>query len=142
MRFAHRTKRFSPSAKGFARVRNDHHSELAEDYVELIDELIQEKGEARAVDMAKRIGVSHVTVSKTIGRLKEVGLVTCEPYRSVFLTMEGRAMAEKSRQRHRTVMNFLMTLGISEDMAAVDAEGIEHHVSETTLQAMDRFNRR
>ena len=69
----------------FSRTRADHSRELAEDYVELIDELITEKGEARAVDLADRLGVSHVTVSRTVRRLMRDGYVSAEPYRSIFL---------------------------------------------------------
>lgn len=123
----------------FERTRSDHQTELMEDYVELIDELIRDKGEARAVDIAKRLGVSHVTVSRTIGRLRDAGLVTAKPYRAIFLTEAGRAIAERSRRRHHIVINFLLKLGVPESVAVVDAEGIEHHVSETTLKAMQSF---
>jgi DtxR family manganese transport transcriptional regulator len=123
----------------FERTRQDHSRENAEDYVELIEALIAEKGEARAVDLAQRLGVSHVTVSKKIQRLQREGLVTSKPYRSIFLTEEGRRMAEDSRMRHALVLDFLRALGVSGETAEVDAEGIEHHVSQETLNAMARF---
>lgn len=123
----------------FQRTRDDHSRENAEDYVELIESLIRETGEARAVDLAERLGVSHVTVSKTIQRLKREGLVTTQPYRSIFLTDEGLRLAEASRERHRMVLEFLDALGVSKPAAEIDAEGIEHHVSEETLAAMRRF---
>lgn len=126
----------------FQRTREDHSRENAEDYVELIDALIAESGEARAVDLAERLGVSHVTVSKTVRRLQRAGLVTTQPYRSIFLTDEGRQMAEASRERHKLVLAFLESLGVSSDTAEVDAEGIEHHVSEETLNAMRKFVKR
>jgi DtxR family manganese transport transcriptional regulator len=123
----------------YRRTREDHSRENAEDYLELIGDLIDTKGEARAVDLAEKLGVSHVTVGKTIRRLVREGLVTAEPYRSIFLTDEGRRIAEVSRRRHETVVAFLLALGVSTDAAEVDAEGIEHHVSEETLEAMRRF---
>jgi DtxR family transcriptional regulator, manganese transport regulator len=123
----------------FQRVREDHSRENAEDYVELIEALIEETGEARAVDLAKRLAVSHVTVSKTVQRLQREGLVTSEPYRSIFLTDEGSRMARKSRERHALVLQFLAKLGVSPETAEIDAEGIEHHVSRETLDAMQRF---
>lgn len=126
----------------FQRTREDHSRENAEDYVELIDALISENGEARAVDLAERLGVSHVTVSKTVQRLQREGLVTTQPYRSIFLTDEGRLMAEASRERHRLVLAFLESLGVSSDTAEIDAEGIEHHVSDETLDAMRNFVKR
>lgn len=123
----------------FQRTRDDHSRENAEDYVELIDALIQETGEARAVDLAERLGVTHVTVSKTVQRLQREGLVTSQPYRSIFLTEEGKQMAEESRRRHAMVLRFLRALGVPDDVAEADAEGIEHHVSKETLSAMQRF---
>lgn len=129
-------------ATGFQAARMHHAHEIAEDYVELIDDLIQERGEARSVDMAKRLGVSHVTVVKTIKRLREGGLVHNQPYRAIFLTPEGRALASNCRQRHKLVVRFLLALGVPPHVAEIDAEGIEHHVSAETLEAMRHFTRR
>lgn len=126
------------STNRFQRTREDHSRELAEDYVEMIDALIREKGEARAVDIAVRLGVSHVTVAKTIQRLQREGLVTAERYRSIFLTVAGSRLAVASQERHELVLAFLRSIGVGEDIADVDAEGIEHHVSEETLAAMRR----
>lgn len=123
----------------FRRTREDHSRELAEDYVELIDELQLEKGEARAVDLAERLGVSHVTVSRTVRRLVRDGYVLAEPYRSIFLTDQGRELAAASRSRHAQVVAFLLALGVPAEVAEWDAEGIEHHVSQQTLEAMRRF---
>lgn len=124
------------STNRFQRTRDDHSRERAEDYVELIDSLIREKGEARAVDMAERLGISHVSVSRTLQRLKREGFVTAEPYRSVFLTDAGRTLAQEARVRHALVRKFLVSIGVPEEIAEVDAEGIEHHVSAETLAAM------
>ena len=127
------------SANRFRRTREDHSRETAEDYVELIDGLIAETGEARSVDMAERLGISHVAVSKTIQRLQRDGLVTMQPYRSIFLTDKGKKLAASSRERHALVHDFLVALGVSEEVAEQDVEGIEHHVSEETLRAMQKF---
>lgn len=123
----------------FRRTRDDHAAETAADYVELIHELIEARGEARAADLAAELGVSHVTVTKTVQRLMRDGLVTSRPYRSIFLTEEGQALAERMREKHRIVIEFLLALGIAQETAEVDAEGIEHHVSDETLAAMARF---
>jgi len=127
------------STNRFQRTREDHSRERAEDYVEMIDALIRETGEARAVDLAQRLGVSHVTVSKAVQRLQKEGLVTAQPYRSIFLTGKGAELAAASQERHQLVLGFLRSIGVSEDVANVDAEGIEHHVSHETLAAMRRF---
>jgi DtxR family manganese transport transcriptional regulator len=126
-------------AEGFRRTRAAHRSETAEDYVELIAELIAARGEARAVDIALHLGISQATVANTVARLRREGLVEHRPYRSIFLTDAGRRLAETARCRHRLVVAFLRALGLSEETAARDAEGIEHHVSEETLEAFARF---
>ena len=124
---------------GYRRTRSDHAQETGEDYVELIDDLIRETGEARAADIARRLGVTHVTVSKTLGRLKRESLISSEPYRSIFLTPKGKRLPDKSRRRHQLVVDFLLALGVPRADAKTDAEGIEHHISFKTLQAMKRF---
>lgn len=127
------------STRRYRRTRNDHARELAEDYVELIDDLIRDTGEARAVDLAARLGVSHVTVTNTVSRLKRQGLVTSEPYRSIFLTPEGKKLAGTARSRHTLVLEFLLSLGVPPKDAEADAEGIEHHLSPSTLEAIQRY---
>jgi DtxR family manganese transport transcriptional regulator len=127
----------------FERIRRDHATERAQDYLELIDDLITSQGEARAVDIASRLSVSHVTVTKAVARLQQAGLVTSAPYRSIFLTEEGKRIADEARVRHQLVVDFLEAIGVPGDDAETDAEGIEHHISPATLAAMRRFlNRR
>lgn len=128
-------------AADFRRTREARQAELAEDYVELIAELIAEVGEARSVDIARRLGVSVATVVTTIRRLQRDGLVTSVPYRSVFLTERGRTLAERCQQRHTIVVNFLLSLGISDVNAHRDAEGMEHYVSDETLRVFSRLTR-
>lgn len=121
--------------------RAAHGSEVAEDYVEVIDDLIRIEGKARAIDIARRLGVSHVAVNKTVNRLQEEGLVETQPYKSIALTRKGATLAKKCRERHETVFQFLRELGVSENVAHIDAEGIEHHVSEETLAAFRKYLR-
>ncbi len=127
-------------AATFTHTRRARRKEIAEDYVELIDDLIEANGEARLVEIARRMGVTHTTASKVIARLQRDGLVTTRPYRSIFLTELGRSMALRSRRRHQIVLDFLKTIGVSDDTAGRDAEGIEHHVSEETLRAFARIS--
>ncbi len=122
----------------FQRTRDDHRRERAEDYLETIAALIEARGEARAVDLAETMGVTHVSVGKTIKRLQDEGYVTSLPYRSIFLTDSGRAVAEAAKVRHLLVHDFLVSIGVPHEAAETDAEGIEHHVSEATLAAMRR----
>ncbi|MBJ7514901.1 MAG: manganese-binding transcriptional regulator MntR [Stenotrophomonas sp.] len=125
--------------EGFAQVREARRSELVEDYVELIADLIADGREARQVDIASRLGVAQPTVAKALKRLVKEGWAIQRPYRGVFLTPAGEQLARDVRVRHQTVERFLLALGVDADSARRDAEGIEHHVSEATLAAFEAF---
>ena len=124
----------------FKKVRNAHRTENTEDYLELVAELLNSKGEARIVDIAENLGIAQATANKTIQRLHSQGYIKREPYRSIFLTYKGQKIASESKKRHNIVYNFLRNLGLDKNTASEDAEGIEHHVSEKTLKKMDNFN--
>jgi DtxR family manganese transport transcriptional regulator len=126
-------------ASSHHRIRRDHTEETAQDYVEAIAELIAQTGEARAVDLARRLGVSHVTVVRRVARLQTEGYASTKPYRAIFLTEAGQKLAAECRERHVTVLAFLAAVGVPLDAAERDAEGIEHHVSPETLLAMRKF---
>lgn len=123
----------------FQYVRNAHRTETAQDYVKIIAELIEKYGYARQVEIARRLGVAQPTVAKMLSRLAADGLL--EPYdpQGAKLTLEGLALADFCRKRHSIVENFLRALGISEKNARLDSEGIEHHISEETLNAFAKF---
>ncbi len=129
-------------AKRFGKARTAQSAALLEDYVELISDLLASDGEARPTDIARRLGVSHATAIKSIGRLKREGLAEAKPYRGVFLTAAGQSLARRVRARHRVVVDLLLAVGVPSDAAEQDAEGIEHHVSEATLEAFGQFLRR
>lgn len=129
-------------AEAFQKSREARRTELMEDYVELIDDLIEHLGEARQTDIAQRLGVKQPTVAKMLKRLADEGLITQRPYRGVFLTDEGRELACMARKRHEIVEAVLLRLGVDPDTARNDAEGIEHHVSDETLKAFERFLKR
>lgn len=128
-------------ARRFGKVRTARSGALTEDYVELIDDLLTANGEARPMDLARRLGVSHVTAIKMISRLKREGLATGRPYRGIFLTEQGQKLAARVRARHRLVVDVLLALGVPPEAAEADAEGIEHYVSEVTLKAFADFIR-
>ena len=126
-------------ARRFERAREARAASMLEDYTELIADLTAANGEARMTDIASHLGVAHPTASKTIARLKREGLAESKPYRGVFLTPAGQAMAERSRRRHRLVVDFLIAVGVAPDAAEADAEGVEHYVSEASLTAFEAF---
>lgn len=129
----------TPAANRHQRTRQDHATELAEDYVEAIAEIISVNGSCRIKDLADRFQVSHVTASRTVSRLQKSGLASTEPHAPVVLTTKGKRLAEESARRHDIVYNFLIALGVSESTAESDTEGIEHHVSRETLDLMKAF---
>lgn len=125
--------------ESFRQTRTNRRTELVEDYVELIDDLILDGGEARQVDIVQRLGVAQPTVAKMLKRLVNDGFIQQKRYRGIFLTEAGKALAAKSRERHRIVERFLRAVGVSEEAARIDAEGIEHHVSDETLAVFKAF---
>ncbi len=125
----------------FGKARSERSNALLEDYVELIADLLATSGEARTIDIARRLGVTHTTAVKSLARLKREGLATSRPYRGIFLTEAGQVMAERVRARHRLVVDLLMAVGVPAEAAESDAEGMEHHASEATLEAFSRFLR-
>ena len=128
------------SSNRFFQVRSARNTETAEDYTEMISDLIQETGEARAVDLAERFGVTSPTVNSTIRRLVKEGLVESKPYRSIFLTDKGQKLADFCKKRHQIVYDFLLSIGVDKDVAKNDAEGLEHHVSNETLKVFESFS--
>jgi len=126
-------------ARRFKKTRAAQSAALSEDYVELIADLIEAEGEARVTDIARRLGVSHATANKNINKMKREGLATSKPYRGVFLTESGAELASRSRNRHRVLVDLLLAVGVPEDVAEQDAEGMEHHVSDLAMRAFEGF---
>ena len=126
-------------ARRFGKARAAQSSATLEDYAELIDDLLTSTGAARPTDIARRLGVSHATAIKTIGRLKREGLAASVPYHGVSLTDAGQKLAAASRERHRLVVEVLTAIGVPREAAEEDAEGIEHYISPATLAAFRVF---
>jgi DtxR family manganese transport transcriptional regulator len=126
-------------ARRFGKARTARSTALLEDYVELIADLLAAHGEARAAEVAKRLGVTHPTALKSIARLKREGLATARPYRGIFLTKAGHELADRVRARHRLIVELLRSVGVPAEAAEADAEGMEHYASEVTLEAFQRF---
>ena len=123
----------------YSNIRNQNKNEILEDYVEAIQEISEIKGDVKNADLANHFGVSQATVNKNLKRLINFNLAKSEPYRSIFLTNDGKKLAAISKQKHEIVYQFLIKLGVSKKVAQFDSEGIEHHVSEETLKLMKKF---
>lgn len=107
-----------------------------EDYLEKIYELIQTKGYARVSDIAVELNCQPSSVTKMVQRLAEAGYLHYERYRGLMLTPEGKALGEAMKGRHTMLEEFLRLLGVPEETLRIDVEGIEHHVSPATVQAI------
>ncbi len=130
IRAAHNTKR---EAAG------DQHTDRMEDYLEVIYELIKQKGYATAVDISESLNVSSPSVTKMLQRLDESKYLRYEKYRGINLTNEGTAVAENIREKHRLLAEFFKMIGVDENIANIDAEGIEHHLHPETLKKLQHF---
>ena len=125
----------------YSNIRNQNKNEILEDYVEAIQEISEIKGDVKNADLSIHFGVSQATINKNLKRLISSKLATSEPYRSIFLTDEGKRLAAISKEKHEIVYQFLIKLGVSKKTAQYDSEGIEHHVSDETLELMKNFSK-
>jgi Mn-dependent DtxR family transcriptional regulator len=110
-----------------------------EDYLEVIYELIQQKGYATTTDISKYLNVSLPSVTKMIKKLDEAGCLQYEKYRGIRLTEDGVAVAKGIQARHSLLTEFFMLIGIHGEIANRDAEGIEHHLHPQTLKRLQDF---
>lgn len=110
-----------------------------EDYLEVVYDLIRQKGYARSSDIAERLAVKSPSVTHMLQKLNGMGLIVYERYRGLVLTDKGEEMARFIRHKHATIVEFLQILGVEEKTAKMDAEGIEHHVHKITINRIERF---
>jgi Mn-dependent DtxR family transcriptional regulator len=111
-------------------------SQSAEDYLERIHELIQEKGYARVVDIASSLKVKQASVTSMVQKLDELGFLKYEKYRGLTLTDQGREVAKRIQNRHETLSRFFSLFGLSAETQQQDIEGIEHHLSPATVAVL------
>ena len=137
-RMSNTTPGISKDAAHHKRVRKQHQTEIAQDYLEAVFRLKSDGKTTRVTDIQEVFGVSHVTVIRTLARLEEAELLVKEQG-SVTLTQKGREIAVKAYRRHNLVKDFLLSLGVSDEVASADTEGIEHHLSDETVEAMKAF---
>ena len=121
--------------------RTSRSSSAVEDYLERIQELIEAKGYARAVDIAGSLGISQASVTNMVKRLDAEGFVRHEKYRGLVLTQEGELIAKAIGKRHRILTDFLNLLGVSSSEAERDVEGMEHHLGTSSLEAIESLCR-
>ena len=116
-------------------------STVVEDYLERILELIDSKGYARVIDIATALKISQASVTNMVQRLDAEGLLKYEKYRGLILTAAGKKLARGIAQRHKLLTEFLKLLGLEDRVIHQDVEGLEHHISPSTLRAIAALTR-
>jgi len=124
-----------------AKTNNVRNSTAVEDYLERILELINTKGYARVVDIATSLGISQASVTNMVQRLDGEGLLKYEKYRGLVLTTAGETLARNIARRHQLLTDFLKLLGLDQRVIEHDVEGMEHHISPSTLRAIEALTR-
>ncbi len=119
--------------------KKDHRTDRMEDYREVIYELVQQKGYATTVDISSYLNVSSPSVTKMMQKLDETGYLKYEKYRGIRLTNEGIRIARNIRNRHGLLAEFFKIIGVDEETANNDAEGIEHHLHPETMKKLEEF---
>ena len=116
-----------------------HIQESGEMYLETIHVLYKKNGAVRAIDVGEYMGYSKPSVSRAMGILKSAGYIEVDKHGFITLTDEGLGIANKMYERHTLLTEFLIRLGVDEETATDDACKIEHHISESSFNAIKRF---
>ena len=115
-----------------------HIHESAEDYLEAILRLREQKGHVRSVDIAALLGVTKPSVSFAMNKLRENEFIHMDEENLITLTEKGEAIALRIYDRHKTLMSFLTRIGVDEATAREDACKLEHDISEESFNALRR----
>ena len=119
--------------------KKEDRTDRMEDYLEVIFELVEQKGYATTVDISNYLNVSSPSVTKMTQKLDETGYLKYEKYRGIRLTDEGVRIAQNIRTRHGLLAEFFKMIGVDEESANSDAEGIEHHLHPETIKRLEGF---
>lgn len=111
-------------------------SESSEDYLEAILLLSRRLPVVRSVDISRELGYKKSSISTAMNKLREAGYITISDAGYIFLTEEGTALAERVYERHTVFTDFLISLGVTPDVAERDACRMEHVVSEESFTAL------
>ena len=111
----------------------------AEDYLEQILMIREQKGIVRSIDIAAGLGVTKPSVSIAMKRLRENGYIVMDKDNLIALTETGYAIASKIYDRHKTLTRFLQMLGVSDETAREDACRLEHDISQESYEALLRY---
>ena len=116
-----------------------HIQESGEMYLETIHVLLKKNGNVRSIDISEHMGYSKPSISRAVGLLKNGGYITVDKGGFIHLTDSGLAIAQKIFERHTTLTQLLVNLGVSPDVASEDACKLEHAISDESFNAIKRF---
>lgn len=111
----------------------------AEDYLETIYMLHQQKGQVRSIDVVSELHYSKPSVSVAMKKLRESGHVCMDENGLLSLTTEGEKIARRIFERHQVLTRMLKTFGVDERTAAEEACKIEHDISDETLEKIKSY---
>jgi DtxR family transcriptional regulator, manganese transport regulator len=117
-------------------------SESAQDYLACIAELVEDKGYARVADVADALSVAEASACEMIKRLAKKGYLKLEKYRGFILTESGQAVACEIQSRRAVLTAFLQSLDLPLSVVRHDVHGLEHHLSQPTLERLQLIMRR
>ena len=113
----------------------------SEDYLETMLMMQKKHGYIRSIDVAEHLGVTKPSVSYATKRLRESGYITMDKTGLITLEPKGLAVAREMLDRHHTLTNFLVRLGVDQETAEADACKMEHDISQQTFEAICRHAR-
>lgn len=111
----------------------------AEDYLEQILMIREQKGIVRSIDIAAGLGVTKPSVSVAMKRLRENGYISMDKDNLITLTASGEEIARNIYDRHKTLTHCLLLVGVDEEHAREDACKMEHDISQVSYEALVRF---
>lgn len=110
--------------------------ESAEDYLETILILTQRNGVVHAVDIARELQFTKASVSVAMHKLEDTGYIAIKKNGEIILTEEGYKIASSVYERHVILTEMLVSIGVSEEQAEIDACKVEHDISKETFEAI------
>jgi Mn-dependent DtxR family transcriptional regulator len=117
-------------------MKNNEQSQSSEDYLEAILLLTRKKHDVHAVDIASELGFSKPSVSIAIKKLIDKGYIDVDVEKHISLTEKGKEYAEQIYERHEVLLQWLISIGVSEEVAEIDACNMEHIISAETFEAI------
>ena len=114
-------------------------SKKIEEYIEVIMDLEDMDSVARTTEIAKKLNVKPASVTEMLNKLQDMGLVKYQQYKGAKLSRTGRNIGESLLRKHRLMANFLILMGVDEELANADACQIEHHISYISVNVLEDF---